>query len=113
MNNVAPLGAPTSRWLTTAHEVALVSDALDTVVPGRIVRLQPNDQIVVKIGVRGRSGTKPGEEVKVTVELVPEHKNSSSALLSGRTTWTLPVGIPDWRNEDSSLKTHEPPDWVS
>ena len=55
----------------------------------------------------------PGEEAKVTVKLVPEHKNSSNALLGGRTTWTIPVGITDWRNEDSSLKTHEPPDWVS
>lgn len=113
LNNLAPLDAPASAWLTTPHNVTITSNALDTVVPGRVVRLRTNDQITVKVGVKIRPGVKVGSNVDVMVKLVPDRHHSSTATLDGRTQWTIPVGIEDWRNEDSSLRTHEPPDWVS
>lgn len=113
LNNLAPLDAPASAWLTTPHNVTITSNALDTVVPGRVVRLRTNDQITVKVGVKARAGVKAGSNVDVTVKLVPDHQHSATATLDGRTQWTMPIGIEDWRNEDSSLRTHEPPDWVS
>jgi alpha-L-fucosidase len=113
VNNLAPLNAPISQWLTSPHNLTLSSDSLETVVPARIVRLRPNDQITVKVGVKARSGVKVGSLAKVTVKLVPDCKNCATVGLGGVTSWEIPIGIKDWTNDDTSLSTHEPPEWVS
>lgn len=115
LNNLAPFDAPTSKWLTSPHNVTLTSDSIDTVIPGRVVRLRSNDQIVVKVGVTNKAGVDAGSLANVTVTLTPDGVKDTCepAALQRAASWQITAGIPEWKNGDDSLRTHEAPDWVS
>ncbi|KAI0338361.1 glycoside hydrolase family 29 protein [Trametopsis cervina] len=113
LNNLAPLNSPTSKWINAAHNITLTSDYLDTVIPGTVVRVRSNDQIVVKVGVRNRAGVDAGSTANVTVNLVPDCLGCTAASLEDSVGWQVTAGIPAWSNTDESLRTHETPDWAS
>ncbi|KAF7792727.1 hypothetical protein EIP86_003825 [Pleurotus ostreatoroseus] len=111
LNNPASLDAPSSTWVTRAHNLrlTLASDAFDTVVPGRVVRLRSNDQVVVRVGVRNRPDVKTGEKVNARVVM---QGDEGDIALDGSDGWEVVAGIPEWTEGDESLRTHEAPDWV-
>lgn len=112
LNNLAALNASHSTWLIGRHNatVRVVSDALDTVVAGRVRRLRSNDQVVVRVGVRNRPGVEPGTKVRVSV--VMGSVDGPEVVLDNNEDWEVVAGIPEWRSDDASLRTHEAPDWV-
>ncbi len=115
LNNLAPLNASTSSWLTATYNVSLVSDDIETVVPGIVKRLRSNDQVVVPVGVRNRVGVKSGTSAKVQVVLSSAGENQAErdVKLEDANDWDVVAGIPEWTNGDASLRTHEAPEWVS
>lgn len=108
LDNLAPLGSPTSAWLTSAHTVTLDSSLLHTVVPGIIYRLRPNDQVLVSVGVCNADGVNPGSPAQVSVVL----KDATGKSVHTSDQWLVTAGIPDWTTGDASLDTHEAPEWV-
>ncbi|GAW17194.1 hypothetical protein ANO14919_066470 [Xylariales sp. No.14919] len=83
--------------------ITLVGDGFDTVTPGRLKRLCPGDQKVVKIGVIG------SPDAPVDVEVVVDGD-------SGRQAAKFPnieIGLKDWAPELDNLARHEAPDWFN
>ncbi|THG97827.1 hypothetical protein EW026_g4244 [Hermanssonia centrifuga] len=115
LNNLAPLNASTSSWLTATYNVSLVSDDIETVVPGIVKRLRSNDQVVVPVGVRNRVGVKSGTSAKVQVVLSSAGENQAErdVKLEDANDWDVVAGIPEWTNGDASLRTHEAPEWFN
>lgn len=114
--NLSPLSAPTnSSWLTSTHSLYLTSsnDEIKTVIPGKVIRLRSNDQVVIPISIQNNHKVEAGTKVQVTVHLRSE-KNSTAVLLETEgQEFEIIAGIPEWNNSDESLRTHEAPDWVS
>ncbi|KAJ3553679.1 hypothetical protein NM688_g3482 [Phlebia brevispora] len=113
LNNLAPLDAPMSSWITRKHNfsVSLVSDALYTVVPGNVVRLRSNDQVVVRIGVQNLPHAKPGTNATANVVWQLASGTATDLIIDGLSGWEVVAGIPEWTSDDTSLRTHEAPDW--
>ncbi|CAL1711586.1 unnamed protein product [Somion occarium] len=112
--NLSPLSAPTnSSWLTSTHSLYLTSsnDEIKTVIPGKVIRLRSNDQVVIPISIQNNHKVEAGTKVQVTVHLRSE-KNSTAVLLETEgQEFEIIAGIPEWNNSDESLRTHEAPDW--
>lgn len=126
LNNLSPLTSGPTSWITRAHNLtlALASDALDTVVPARVVRLRSNDQVVVNVGVRNRPGVRVGASATVRVVVSSSSGVAAAGTVvvdgvnglngeNGQGGWEVVAGIPEWVDGDESLRTHEAPDWVS
>ncbi|KAI0076394.1 glycoside hydrolase family 29 protein [Panus rudis PR-1116 ss-1] len=115
LSNLSPLSAPQSTsWLTTPHNLTLVSNEIKTVIPGRVVRLRSNDQVVVRVGIRNADGVNPGTKVKVRVALTEERSGTELKLgVNGQDEegFEIVAGVPEWTDDDESLRTHEAPDW--
>lgn len=92
--------------------VSLSSSSLTTVTPGTFVRLRPDDQIVVNVGVQNTAGIAAGTSSTATVTIT-DANGTSIAVARASEPWSVTAGIPDWQNTDPSLTTHESPEWVS
>ncbi|KZV75904.1 glycoside hydrolase family 29 protein [Peniophora sp. CONT] len=110
INNLARLNASVDAWIASNMSVSLSSSSLTTVTPGTFVRLRPNDQIVVNVGVQNAAGTTAGSSSTATVT-ISDSNGTSIAVARASDPWPITAGIPEWTNTDSSLMTHESPEW--
>ena len=112
--NLSPLSAsPNTSWINAPHYVTVSAPngEIETVIPGRVLRLRSNDQVVVPVGIRSAHTLSVGAKVRVKVQI-----NSESSFIpfeNQQTEFEITAGIPEWQNNDESLRTHESPDWVS
>ena len=93
LNNLGPLDA-------------LLFGALVTVVPPTFRRLHTNDQVMLSIGVCNIPDVQSGARRAARCE------RRGRRVRGERDGVEVTVGIPDWTNDDASVATHEPPDWV-
>jgi alpha-L-fucosidase len=107
LDNLSPLNATEEEWVTSPIEVSIDSDLIETTSPARLVRLRSNDQALLKVGVKNVDGVEPGTAGTVSVTI--EGFEGSLARSGG---WEIIAGVPDWESNDSSLATHEAPEWV-
>ncbi|KAA1470747.1 glycoside hydrolase family 29 protein [Dentipellis sp. KUC8613] len=110
INNLSPLDANLSQWVTTNHTVHLESSSLTTVVPGSFRRLRSNDQVVVSVGVQNVDGIALGSNATVTV-VIKDQNGTQVAAVNGDQDFPVTAGIPAYENTDASLATHEAPNW--
>lgn len=112
--NLSPLSAPfNASWITSPHNVTLSSsnNEIVTVIPGNVLRLRSNDQVVIPVGIRSAQTLSVGSKVKVKVQI---HSESSLVSFENQEAeFEITAGIPEWKDSDDSLRTHESPDWVS
>jgi alpha-L-fucosidase len=108
LDNLSPQTASESSWLTGSHSVVVNSPDLETVTPGIVKRLRPNDQVLVKVGVRNKQRHGVGTKSTGTASVLDTH--GQEIYQSGE--FPLTAGIPDYAPNDESLGTHETPDWV-
>ena len=111
IDNLARLNASLDAWITSKMSVSLSSSSLTTVTPGTFVRLRPDDQIVVNVGVKNAAGIAAGTSSTSTVT-ISDANGTSIAVARASDPWPITAGIPDWQNTDPSLMTHESPEWV-
>ena len=74
--------------------------------------MRADDQIVVIVGVKNRAGTASGSEAAATVTIKDTRGKFVNALRANE-RWPVTAGIPEWKNTDESLMTHEITEWVS
>lgn len=76
-----------------------------TVEPAHVRRLDPGEQVRVRVGIRNRTGTAPGtsQEGAVTVT----GRGAEAAVQKTR----LSLGVADYRPTESSLAGHQAPYW--
>ncbi|KAI0076395.1 glycoside hydrolase family 29 protein [Panus rudis PR-1116 ss-1] len=118
LSNLSPLSASqATSWLTTPYVLTFTSptNGIETVIPGRVVRLRSNDQVVVRVGVRNKATVRAGTKVKVGVVLKEEKSGLEVALGTNGDAanglFEIIAGIPAWVDSDESLRSHEAPDW--
>ena len=111
VNNLAYLNASVSDWVTSNHTVSLASPVFKTVAPATFRRLRTDDQVTLLVGIQNVNGVKAGTSATATV-VVKDETGKTVALATGSQEWHVTAGIPDWRNTDPSLDTHETPEWV-
>ncbi|KAI0542526.1 alpha-L-fucosidase [Xylaria digitata] len=112
---------PTQKWLKPGEQIVevtvnnggkecvagsgvtltLVGHGFATVTAGRLKRLCPGDQKVVKIGVRG------SPDAPVDVEVIVDGEVGRLATRFSNVT----IGLKDWNPELDNLARHEAPDW--
>ncbi|MEW2292844.1 alpha-L-fucosidase [Streptomyces sp. NPDC006743] len=88
-----------------ALSVRVDVDGARTVAPARIRRLDPGEEVRVRVGIRNRPGTAPGTVRDGTVSVTG--RGTRAAARTGRLT----LGVPDYRPTDDSLARHRAPYW--
>ncbi|TGJ84432.1 hypothetical protein E0Z10_g4303 [Xylaria hypoxylon] len=81
--------------------LTLAGDGFDTVTAGKLKRLCPGDQKVVKVGVRG------SPDAPVDVEVVVEGGVGRQVTRFSN----IEIGLKDWTPELDNLARHEAPEW--
>ncbi|KAI3337988.1 alpha-L-fucosidase [Ustulina deusta] len=81
--------------------VTLVGEGFATTKPGRLKRLCPGDQRVVKVGVTGS----PGAPVNVSVAIDGDADRQKIEFPD------VEIGLTDWTPELDNLARHEAPEW--
>ncbi|KAI8624155.1 glycoside hydrolase family 29 protein [Xylariaceae sp. FL1651] len=85
----------------TGLNVSLVGKDFTTTTPGRVKRLCPSDQKVVKIGVKG--STNGLVNVSVLID--------AGAKLQKINFTGIEIGLTDWTTDLDNLAKHESPEW--
>ncbi|KAK3939346.1 alpha-L-fucosidase-domain-containing protein [Diplogelasinospora grovesii] len=102
-----------TNWLTTSDKlnVTVVSDSVNLVQPGTLLRLRPGDRAIVQVGVKNKSNVSPGTTCSATV--VANWGSASGNLRNTTATVTGPCGIGNYVSTDGSLEFHSSPDWFN
>ncbi|TQS33789.1 hypothetical protein Golomagni_05854 [Golovinomyces magnicellulatus] len=95
-----------NRYLTASHKlsVSVDSKSVNTVRPGTLKRLAPGQSALVVVGVKNKSGVKPGSACTGTV-VAKAGKKKVTKDLSGS------CGIGDYEATEDSLARHGTPQW--
>ncbi|MEU8972456.1 alpha-L-fucosidase [Streptomyces monashensis] len=90
-----------------ADDVAVAVDVpgARTVQPARVRRLDPGEQVRVRIGIRNRPGTPPGTRQDGTVTVT----GRGAQVTTGKASLTL--GTADYAPAEASLAAHQAPYW--
>lgn len=107
LDNLAPMDAPKSTWVTGKHSVVIEGKGLKTVRPYQLRRLRSGDQVVMKIGVRNSFAVPTKTKGRVVV------KDVHGVDIFRSEEFDFMAGIPDYQPVDASLSQHEAADWVS
>ncbi|KAI1424298.1 alpha-L-fucosidase [Xylaria sp. FL1777] len=81
--------------------VTLVGEGFVTSKPGRVKRLCPGDQKVVKIGVKGSPDTPVNVSVAIDGDIAQQITEFPD----------VEIGLTDWTSELDNLARHEAPEW--
>ncbi|KAI1117686.1 glycoside hydrolase family 29 protein [Nemania sp. NC0429] len=81
--------------------VRIVGEGFETSRPGKLRRLCPGDQKIVKIGVRGASDG--ASDVAVVIDGDTRRRETTFS--------NIEIGLTDWSPELDNLARHEAPDW--
>lgn len=107
LDNLAPIDAPNSTWISGNYSVVIEGKGLRTVRPYALKRLRSGDQVVMKIEVKNsfRVPTKTKGVVVV--------KDARGRGVFKSEEYEFTAGIPNYKPVDASLSQHEAADWVS
>lgn len=96
-----------SVWLTTDDNlvISVESDSLKTTRPAQVKRIQPGDSVIVQVGVENADGVTPGSKGPATA--IAKYSDNGSASLNVTATY----GIGPYEASESSINSHESPDW--
>lgn len=99
--------ADDSTWITRDDNlvISIESDSLKTTRPAEVKRIQPGDSVIVQVGVQNADGVSPGTEGPATA--VAKYSDGGLASLNVTATY----GIGSYEATDSSINSHESPDW--
>ncbi|KAG8735161.1 hypothetical protein FRC10_010916 [Ceratobasidium sp. 414] len=105
LDNLAPIDAPGSTWVSGNYSVSVEGKRLQTVRPYKLKRLRSGDQVVMKIGVRNSFKVPTKTRGKVVI------RDARGVVVFQSEEYEFTAGIPDYRANDASLSQHEAADW--
>ena len=100
-----------SLTLADTLNVGIQSDSLELVTAGTLTRLAPQQQAVVQIGVKNKSGVQRGSTCSGTI--VASYGQKYGPTINATQQISGICGIPDYTADTQSLSHHWTPQWYN